>query len=157
MSTPSTSRAKFERFPAPFAIVGLVGVIALVIFGMRIPQMAHRSYLFAFVFWFVIPMGCMGILMLHHLVGGWWGLPIRRLLEAGTRTLPLMAVLFIPVILGMRITYPWIYEPGDLITNPNYKFKMEYLTPHFFIARVVIYFVIWLGIAALLNLSLIHI
>jgi hypothetical protein len=151
MSTPSTSRAKFERFPAPFAIVGLVGVIALVIFGMRIPQMAHRSYLFAFVFWFVIPMGCMGILMLHHLVGGWWGLPIRRLLEAGTRTLPLMAVLFIPVILGMRITYPWIYEPGDLITNPNYKFKMEYLTPHFFIARVVIYFVIWLGIAALLN------
>ena len=151
MSTPSTSRAKFERFPAPFAIVGLVGVIALVIFGMRIPQMAHRSYLFAFVFWFVIPMGCMGILMLHHLVGGWWGLPIRRLLEAGTRTLPLMAVLFIPVILGMRITYPWIYEPGDLITNPNYKFKMEYLTPHFFIARVVIYFVIWLGVAALLN------
>jgi hypothetical protein len=151
MTSPSTTRANFERFPARFGVAGVLGIALFVFLGMRHPQMAHRSYLFAFVFWFVIPMGCMGILMLHHLVGGWWGLPIRRLLEAGTRTLPLMAVLFIPVILGMNITYPWIYDPGDLITNPTYKFKMEYLTPHFFVGRAVLYFVIWLGIAALLN------
>ncbi len=151
MSSPSTTRANFERFPVGFLIAGVVGIAMFLFLGMRDPQMAHRSYLFAFVFWFVIPMGCMGMLMLHHLVGGWWGLPIRRLLEAGTRTLPLMAVLFIPVILGMRVTYSWIYDPGDLLTDANYKFKMEYLTQHGFIVRAVIYFAIWLVIAALLN------
>jgi hypothetical protein len=151
MSTPVAAQKKFGRFIVPFAIVGVVGLAVAGFLGMINPQQGLRSYLFAYVFWFVIPMGCMGLLMLHHLVGGWWGLPIRRLAEAGTRTLPLTALLFIPVIVGMNKIYSWIYDPGEMATNPNFRFKMEYLTRQGFIVRAVVYFVIWLGIAALLN------
>src|SRR5437762_6815681 len=66
-----------------------------------------RSYLIAYLFWFGIALGCLPLLMLHHLVGGTWGFVIRRILEAGTRTLPLMIVLFIPILLGMHSLYEW--------------------------------------------------
>ncbi|MGA8038040.1 MAG: hypothetical protein WA823_04235 [Candidatus Acidiferrales bacterium] len=151
MSASGASQTKLARFIVPFAGIGILALAVAAFLAMREPQMGFRSYLFAFVYWFVVPMGCMGLLMMHHLVGGWWGLPIRRLLEAGTRTLPLTAILFIPVLLGMNRIYSWIYNPGDLLTDPNFKFKMEYLTEHGFILRAVVYFVIWIGIATLLN------
>ena len=57
-----------------------------------------RSYLIAYLFWLGVALGCLPVLMLHHLVGGTWGFVIRRILEAGTRTLPLMVVLFVPLL-----------------------------------------------------------
>ena len=65
------------------------------------------SYLFAYVYWAGIAIGSLAIIMLHHLSGGGWGMMIRRLLEAATRTLPLVAVLFLPLILGMKPLYEW--------------------------------------------------
>jgi hypothetical protein len=151
MTSTSTSHAKFARFPVPFALVGVLGLVAAALMGMHDPQQGLRSYLFAFVYWFVMPMGCLGLLMLHHLVGGWWGLPIRRLLEAGTRTLPLSLVLFLPIAIWVAKIYSWLYAPGDLLTNPNYSFKMRYLTENGFRGRAVVYFVIWIGLSILLN------
>ena len=43
-----------------------------------------RSYLLAILFWTGISVGCLAVLMLQHVTGGWWGLVIRRVLEAGT-------------------------------------------------------------------------
>ncbi|MFZ3217773.1 MAG: hypothetical protein WA192_17065 [Candidatus Acidiferrales bacterium] len=113
-------------------------------------QVLH-AYLFAYVYWLMIPLGCTAILMMHHLTGGWWGYPIRRLLEAGSRTFGVMALLFIPILLGMKQIYPWVESPGDMAGDPNYRFKMEYLSAHFFIVRAVIYFAILLGLGYLLN------
>jgi hypothetical protein len=114
-----------------------------------------RAYLVGYIYWMVIPLGCMAILMLHHLTSGWWGYPIRRMLEAGTRMLGLMAVLFIPILAGMwmKVLYPWNFDEvrPELLDNPDYKFKMAYLTPQFFTIRAVIYFVVLLGLAFFLN------
>ena len=68
-----------------------------------ISQLLH-AYLVGYIYWLMIPLGCTAILMMHHLTGGWWGYPIRRLLEAGSRTFGLMAILFIPILLGMKIS-----------------------------------------------------
>ncbi len=57
-----------------------------------------RSYLIAYMFWLGIPLGCLGIVMIHHLVGGTWGFVIQRSLESATRTFPIMAVLFLPLL-----------------------------------------------------------
>ena len=69
-----------------------------------------HSYLVAYMFWIGIALGSLALLMLQHLTGGGWGLVIRRVLEAATRTLPLMAVLFIPIILGAHSIYPWTHH-----------------------------------------------
>ena len=110
-----------------------------------------HAYLVAYVYWLMIPLGCTAILMMHHLTGGWWGYPIRRLLEAGSRTFGFMAILFIPILLGMKQLYPWVTGPGDMVDDPNYRFKLAYLNPQFFIVRAVIYFAILLTLSYFLN------
>jgi hypothetical protein len=100
-------------------------------------QILH-AYLLAYVYWLMIPLGCMAILMMHHLTGGWWGYPIRRLLEAGTRTFGVMALLFVPIVIGMKQIYPWVNPTEELAHNPNYHFKLAYLNPNFFIVRAII-------------------
>src|SRR5579863_4400740 len=59
------------------------------------------SYLFAYLFWLGLSLGCLCVAMIHHLTGGRWGDVTRRFLEAGYMTLPMMAVLFIPILLGL--------------------------------------------------------
>jgi hypothetical protein len=113
-------------------------------------QVLH-AYLLAYVYWLMIPLGCTAILMMHHLTGGWWGYPIRRLLEAGTRTFGVMALLFVPVVIWMKQIYPWVNPPKDMADDLNYHFKLAYLNPNFFIVRAIIYFAILMGLAHFLN------
>jgi hypothetical protein len=74
--------------------------------GLRASQRAdefYRAYLLGFMCWLGVALGSMAILMIRHLTGGGWGMVIRRILGAAMRTLPLLPLLFIPVILGIRI------------------------------------------------------
>ncbi len=71
------------------------------------PRQFLAAYLVGYLFWIGIVLGSLGLTMLHHLVGGSWGLVVRRPLEAGAATVPLMALLFLPIALGMRALYPW--------------------------------------------------
>src|SRR5512134_969994 len=71
-------------------IVAGVGVVAMIAAAILDAPQFYRSYLAAFIFWTSLSLGCLGLLMVHHLSGGAWGLVIRRLLEAGAKTLPLM-------------------------------------------------------------------
>src|SRR5579862_501746 len=137
-------------------IIGMLGVIIWIVFGLRDPQQFFRSYIFAFMFWAAVPLGCLGILLVHHLTSGWWGYPIRRVVEAGSRTLPVVFVLFLPLLLSFRLTpedhrlYLWA-QPAVVASDPIVHFKSGYLNPGFFTVRAVIYFAIWILIATLLN------
>ena len=130
-----------------------VGVIALALCGggaLIGPQPFFRAYLVAYVFWIGIPVGCLALLMLHHLVGGRWGFMIQRLLEAGVQTLPLMALLFIPLLLGLADLYPWA-RPEVVAADPLLQHKATYLNVPFFIARAAAYFAIWILLGRLLT------
>src|SRR5215471_2710667 len=88
-------------------IVGIAGSV-LAAAGLFIsPSQFFRSYLWAFLFWFGIGLGCLPLLMLYHLVGGAWGFTIRRIIESGTRTLPVLALLFVPIVFGISHLYSW--------------------------------------------------
>jgi len=117
---------------------------------MRDTQQFFRSYLFAFEFWLSIPLGSVAIVMLHHLTGGWWGLPIRRILEAGSRTIRIMAVLFIPVLLGISKLYIWA-NADEVQADKVLQDKQWWLNTHGFIVRSVIYFGVWLLLSGLLS------
>jgi hypothetical protein len=113
-------------------------------------EQLFRSYLISYLFWFGIALGCLPLLMLHHLVGGTWGFVIRRVLEAGTRTLPLMALLFLPIIFGIHYLYDWSH-PEIVARDSILQAKDVYLNVPFFIVRAAIYFLAWLIFAYLLN------
>jgi hypothetical protein len=126
-------------------VVGLAAGGLCVISAFRNPAQFFHSYLLAFLFWAGIPLGCLAIVMLHHLTGGGWGLVIRRPLESATRTLPLIGLLFVPLFLGVRWIYGW--AQGVPLPRP----QVLYFDRRFFLLRAALYFGIWLGLAFLLG------
>jgi len=131
-------------------VVGLAALGLCVAGGFHSPTQFFRSYLFAFVFWVGAALGCSAILMLHHLVGGRWGFPLRRCLESGTRTLYLMAVLAVPLLFGLRFLYRWA-DPQEVKLDAMLQYKAPYLNVPFFILRTALYFIIWIAVAHFLN------
>jgi hypothetical protein len=136
-------------------IVGVVfGLVALILAFLQ-PQQFFRAYLLGFMCWLGVALGSMAILMIRHLTGGGWGMVIRRILGAAMRTVPVLALLFIPVILGIRKLYIWA-QPLDQIADKHLREHLEnitksYLTTSGFILRAVFYFAIWNLLSFLLS------
>ena len=143
-----------ERIQRPALLVGGGGVL-LCLVGLLINthhrEQFFRSWLLAYLFWLGIPLGSCAILMLQHLTGGGWGLALRRPLEAAARTLPLMALLFIPLFFGLGKLYIWTSD-GAARGVESSALRAHYLTTGFFIARTIFYFILWIGLAFILNL-----
>src|ERR1043166_2496605 len=66
-------------------LAGIAGVLLAITGFVLDREQFLRSYLYAYVYWTGMSLGCMGILLLHHVVGGKWGMVIRRMSEAGAR------------------------------------------------------------------------
>jgi hypothetical protein len=66
-----------------------------------------RAYLLGFMICFGFSGGGLAMLMLQYVSGGKWGLVLRRPLEAMSRSLWLVAAMFIPVALLMKHLYQW--------------------------------------------------
>ncbi len=117
-----------------------VGVIFTLIWGagllMGNVEYALRGWLLGFIFWAGIGIGGLGILHLQYLTGGAWGVVIRRVVEACTRTLPILAILFIPIGVGVYHLYEWANIPND----PFILARGIYLQPPWWAARAVLYF-----------------
>jgi hypothetical protein len=124
-------------------IVGVVGLILCAVGAIFRPAQFLQSYLFAYTFTLGLALGSMAILMLQYLTGGDWGVVVRRTLEAAMRTLPWLAIGFLPVALGVRGLYVWA-RPAQAQTL---DFRTGYLNVPFFIARAVVYFAVWLAMA----------
>jgi len=139
-----------ERLMRIAFTIGAMGLVLCLVGALFDGRQFFRSYLLAYVFWFTIPMGSLGILMLHHLVGGAWGWVIRRLLEAATSTLPLLALLFVPLLFGLEEVYPWA-RAQEAGADEILRHKLGYLNAPFFTARSAFYLVLWGALAYLLS------
>lgn len=139
-----------SRFQRTAAAVGVLGFVLLIVGFFLNHGQFFRSYLIGFTLWTGISVGSLALLMLQHLTGGGWGFVIRRVLEASTRVLPLMALLFIPIILGNHSIYPWT-DHAIVEHHPVVKMKLGYLNVPFFVVRAVVYFAVWMLLMFLLN------
>src|SRR5215203_1354820 len=128
------------------AAVGLVGCAA----GFLIDRdHFFRAWLIAYMLFLGIAVGSLALMMIQHLSGGAWGI-FRRIFEASSRTLPLLAMLFVPVLLGMGYLYPWTH--ADLVAQDHIlQYKAPYLNSTFFIVRAVLYFAGWSMLSMVLN------
>ena len=95
-----------------------------------------------------LALGSLGLLMLQHLTGGQWGIVIRRPLESATRTLPLLAILFLPIVFGMKYLYGAWLDPERVHEEPLSAMQQSYLTTNGFYLRAVIYFAVWMRVNA---------
>ena len=131
-------------------LVGLAGLAAGVVGWFVNADQFYRSWLIGFLFVLGLALGSLALLMLQHLSGGQWGLVSRRVFEAASRTLPLVAVAFIPILLGIRPLFLWA-RPEAVQADRILQMKAPYLNVPFFTARAVGYFAFWMFCAYLLN------
>jgi hypothetical protein len=134
--------------------IGFIGAVASIAGAFLSPASFYSAYLTGYVFWLGLSLGCMAILMLHHLVGGGWSIVIRRILESGMMTLPMMFILFLPILFNLHKVYFWARP--DVLNDPKTDPKIleiahSYLNFNGTLIRYIIYFVIWIGMAYFLN------
>ena len=140
--------AVVSRYQRNGLIAGVVG-LALTVVGLFVsPTQFFHSYLLGYLFFISLGLGSLGLLLLQYLTGGAWGVVTRRIFEANVRSLPIAAILFIPILLGMNQIFPWL---SSMKSEAHVVAKAGYLNPTFFIIRAVIYFVFWIFCAAILN------
>src|SRR6187455_2160155 len=92
MAQTESRQPQFNRIQMFALVVGIIGAVISVVGALISQEQFFYSYLFGYLFWLSLALGCFGILMLHHVVGGTWSFVIRRFLESGAMTLLLMAV-----------------------------------------------------------------
>ena len=150
MNKTELLQTQLDRVKHRSLITALLALPTLFIGAFLYPEQFFQAYLVSYLFWISIVLGCLGILMLHNLTGGEWGVPIRAILEAATKTLPLMIILFLPLLAGMNYLYVWS-RPEIAATDELLQHKQAYLNTNFFFIRSFFYFFIWTTLAHFLN------
>jgi hypothetical protein len=128
-----------------------IGGIALIIWAIGTyfnVEQGLRSWLLGFIFWGGITIGGIGITMLQYLTGGAWGVVIRRIVEAASRVLPLVFLMWLPLAIGVNYLYEWTHLPPDDFTVLH---RGAYQTSLWWIIRGVIYFALFGVMVYLLN------
>jgi hypothetical protein len=125
----------------PAAAVGVVGLAACFLLAGRDP-LAWAAYLVAYVYFLTLALGGLFFVLLHHVTRSGWSVVVRRLAEHLAATLPLFALLFLPVALGAGQLFPWF---GRAATSGDELLaaKAPWLSPGFFWVRAAVYLTIW--------------
>src|SRR5215831_12448599 len=149
-SITSELRADLKQWRTRAGVAGIAGAVLCAIGLFVDPFQFYRSYLWSYMFLVGLGLGSLAWLMLQYLTGGAWGVVIRRPAEAAARTLPLVALMFVPVLIGIPNLYKWSHAA---IVNADavLKHKSAYLNVPFFIGRAVLYLGMWNLIGWLLN------
>jgi hypothetical protein len=141
-----TAPAAVDRLQRTALLVGIAGLVVCALGGFLSPDYFFRSWLVGWVYWVGIAAGSLAIMMLHHMTHGAWGLVVRRVLEASARTLPFLLLLSIPLLFGLQRVYLWA-RPEVVAHDALLQAKHPYLNVPFFLVRLVLFFVIWSGLA----------
>jgi len=155
-----TAPAVVKTIAQRLLVVGGIFALVSIWFAISHPDEFYSAYLVGFMDWLGVALGSMAIIMIRHLTGGGWGVVIRRLQGAAMRTLPLLTVLFVPIMIAVwqGRMYPWAM-PLEKISEPHIREHLEkhkfilagYLNLNGFWVRAAIYFLIWNVLSFLLT------
>ncbi len=129
----------------------VIGGVLWVLGAMASPGQAFFSYLAAYTFALEIALGALALLMIEHLIAAGWFVAVRRVVETIAATLPVFALLFIPVAIGAHALYPWT-TPAALDSHARLlvEKKAAWLNLPFFLVRAAIYLACWAVLSELL-------
>ena len=138
----------WNRMPVIGAAGALLGAVACAILGAANPKQFFFSWLVSFLFFLSLALGGLFFVLIQYATQGGWGIVLRRIGETIFAMLPVMAALFLPVLLGLRDLYSWAV-PGAAEHDALLRWKAPFLNVPFFVIRAALYFAIWSFIALL--------
>ena len=138
----------WNRMPVIGAVCALLGIVACAILGIANPRQFFFSWLVSFLFFLSLAVGALFFVLIQYAAQGGWGIVLRRIGETTFATIPVMAALFLPVVLGLHDLYEWSH--ADAVANDALlRWKAPYLNVPFFLIRAALYFGLWSFIALL--------
>src|SRR4051794_33230194 len=138
-----TRTQSLTRIRTIAGIVSLISIVAAII-GLFTDRVSFfHAYLVGFAFVALISLGCLFLLMINRVTGGDWSAPLQSLLEGGAQLIVITALLFIPILFGLPLLYPWA-QPEIINADPLLQHQSPFLNATFFIIRALIYFAIWI-------------
>lgn len=150
LSASYDAPAEVGRLEQRALIAGVAGLLVSAVGWWLQPDEFFLAYLVGWLLSLALALGCTTVLYLTHIARGSWGMIIRRTLEAASRTIPVLAVLFVPILFGLDRLYLWA-DPAAVAGNELLQHKEPYLNITGFILRAVLYFAIWGGCAGVLS------
>jgi hypothetical protein len=141
---------ELAQYQRTLLTTGAAGLLLAAIGGAFNPTQFFQSYLMAYMFCLGATLGCLALGMVHQLSGGAWGVVLRRPIGAASRVIPIMTLLFLPIVAGMGRLYSWT-RPDVVAADEVLQHKHLYLNTTFFLTRAAFYFLVWNGISYFLN------
>src|SRR3972149_2741531 len=138
----------WNRLPVIAAVCALLGAVACAILGAANPKQFFFSWLVSFLFFLSLALGALFFVLIQYASHGGWGIVLRRIGETIFATLPVMAALFLPLLLGLSDLYSWS-APGAAEHDALLRWKAPFLNVPFFLVRAALYFGCWSFIALL--------
>ncbi|NQU49650.1 MAG: quinol:cytochrome C oxidoreductase [Planctomycetes bacterium] len=135
-------------------VVGVLGMVLAVLLGLlEGDHMRHFywAYLVAFSFVFTLTLGGLFFVLIQHVTGARWSVSVRRMGEFAMNTVPLLAVMALPLLYPLfthagveefgGLLWPWIHPHGEHAALV--EFKSPFLNVGFFLARSTFYLLAW--------------
>jgi hypothetical protein len=158
---PETFQSRgMTRFLIGLISVGAISLVVVLLIGFIAPEGGGLrrqfvfSWLFAFLYFFTILIGCLFWILLHHSTDSGWGIVVRRQMENLAALVPWMFLFFIPIYLLRHDLWQWITDIGKPHLAPELKDKLAYFnlpiggtTIPFFWVRALLYFAYFVGAA----------
>src|SRR5262245_20472481 len=136
----------WNRIPVIAGVLAILGAVACAILGPANPKQFFFSWLVSFMFFLSLALGALFFVLIQWATQGGWGIVVRRIGETTFAMLPVMAVLFVPVFLGLHDLYEWSH--ADVVEHDALlQWKAPFLNVPFFLIRAALYFGFWSLIA----------
>jgi hypothetical protein len=131
----------------------VTGFAALAFGLVTQPRQAAFSYLTAWAFGFTLAFGALAFAITGYLTHAKWVLAVRRITEAVTLTIPLFALLFVPLALEAPTLYVWAASASTWppALAAAIATKVAYLNLPFWYARAAGFFAVWSAVVWLLR------
>ena len=136
----------WNRLPAIGGGAAVLGAAGCAIFGAGNPRHFFFSWLVAFVFFLTLTLGALFFVLIQYASQGSWGIVLRRIGETVFAVLPVMAVLFVPLLFGLHDLYEWSHHDA-VARDALLQWKSPFLNVPFFLVRAAVYFGVWSLIA----------
>ncbi len=132
----------WNRLPVIGGGVAILGVLICAIVGAGNPKQFFFSWLVSFLFFLSLGLGALFFVLIQYASQGGWGIVVRRIGETVFATIPVMAVLFVPLLFGLQHLFEWSV-PGAADHDALLRWKEPYLNVPFFLFRAVLFFGSW--------------
>lgn len=143
----------------PLLIIAAIGWLLCIIGFFVNREQFQFSYHTAFIYFATITLGGLFFVMVQRLTTAGWSVVVRRIAEVFAANLPIVALLFIPVAIGVinpphstaahgegqhaKIAYFEWLDTDFAKSDEILRHKADYLNLKFFLIRAVIYLALW--------------